>query len=121
MRFTLSFGLLVVAALVSLTWAQRRDAQSVPPLLLVCGDDGDIEALCSTRRPEDLELTPDGKYLPATQFLSQGRGSSVGGGMALFDLEFNSFRRKTHSKALHELKRHPKFQSQKPAVLKAAA
>jgi hypothetical protein len=57
-----------------------------------CGRHGDIEILCGTNSPEDLELTPDGKYLIATQFVNQGRGAP-GGGMALFDLV-----KKTYSK-----------------------
>jgi hypothetical protein len=51
-----------------------------------CGVHGDLEVLCGTRQPEDLELTLDGKYLTATQFLNAGRGAPTGGGMALFDL-----------------------------------
>ena len=97
MRFT--FGLLVVLALVSLTRAQQRGTQPVPPPLMACGARGDIEVLCGTRQPEDLELTPDGKYLIATQFLSQGRGSSVGGGMALFDLAKKTFSKMDHTSA----------------------
>jgi hypothetical protein len=58
---------------------------------MACGSHGDIEILCGTRQPEDLEAAPDGKYLIATQFLNQGRGSAAGGGMALFDLAKKTF------------------------------
>lgn len=51
-----------------------------------CGVHGDIEILCGTRSPEGRELTPDGKYLIATQFINQGPGGAGGGGMELFDL-----------------------------------
>ncbi|HEY7337621.1 MAG TPA: hypothetical protein VH639_22205 [Bryobacteraceae bacterium] len=36
-------------------------------------------------------LAPDGKYLFATQFVNQGRGGGVGGGMAIFDLAKKTF------------------------------
>jgi hypothetical protein len=48
------------------------------------GGHSDIEVLCGTRQPEDLEPTPDGELLIATQFVNAGRGRATGGGMALF-------------------------------------
>jgi hypothetical protein len=55
---------------------------------------GDIEILCGTRSPEDLELTPDGKFLIVSQFVNGGRGGGGGGaGLVLFDLA-----KKTYSK-----------------------
>ncbi|HEY7388854.1 MAG TPA: SMP-30/gluconolactonase/LRE family protein [Bryobacteraceae bacterium] len=92
MRSTISFASLLGLALVSLAAGQQRTAQAAPPLM-TCGAYGDIEVLCGTRQPEDLELAPDGKYLIATQFIGQGRGSSAGGGMALFDLAKKTFRK----------------------------
>ncbi len=56
-----------------------------------CGVHGDVEVLCGTRSPEDLELTPDGKYLIATQFVNMGRTGSAGAGMALYDLAKKTF------------------------------
>jgi len=83
------FGLWTALALAGIGGAQERAAPpaakaSAPPLM-ACGVHGDIEVLCGTRSPEDLEITPDGKYLIATQFVN-GRGGSLGLGMALFDL-----------------------------------
>ena len=66
---------------------------------MACGAHGVIEVLCGTRQPEDLELTPDGKYLIATQFANQGRIGSQGLGMALFDLEKKTFSRMTVANA----------------------
>jgi hypothetical protein len=58
---------------------------------MACGVHGDIEVLCGTRSPEDLEITPDGKYLIATQFVNQGRSGTPGAGMALFDIAKKTF------------------------------
>jgi hypothetical protein len=91
MRFTRSLGLLFGLAVTVAVAAQQRSAQAAPPPLLECGAHGDIEVLCGTRQPEDLEITPDGKYLIATQFINAGRGAQTGGGMALFDLSKKTF------------------------------
>jgi SMP-30/Gluconolactonase/LRE-like region len=91
MRLTMWCGLWIALALISAACAQQRGAQSPTPPLAACGAHGDIEIFCGTHQPEDLELAPDGKYLIATQFLNAGRGSSVGGGMALFDLTKKTF------------------------------
>jgi len=76
-----------VLALAGLAGAQQPALQP----LMACGAHGDIEVLCGTHQPEDLEITPDGKYLIATQFINAGRGSTAGGGMALFDLAAKTF------------------------------
>jgi hypothetical protein len=89
----MSIGLLM--ALTRPGSAQQRGARPALLPLMGCGVHGDVEVLCGTRQPENLELTPDGKYLIATQFLNAGRGAPTGGGMALFDL------------ALHLLGRFP--------------
>src|SRR5579871_6663472 len=86
MRLMLWIGILAVAA-----GAQQRGGQPAMLPLMSCGSHGEIEVLCGTRQPEDLELTPDGKYLIATQFLNTGRGGTGGGGMALFDLAKKTF------------------------------
>jgi hypothetical protein len=75
---------------VTLMLVGSGQAQPALPPLMDCGVHGDIEILCGTNSPEDLELTPDGKFLIATQFLNQGRGGP-GGGMALFDLTQKTF------------------------------
>lgn len=58
-----------------------------PVQLLECGVHDDLEVLCGTGGPEDLELTPDGEYLVVSQFSMGG----AGGGVALFNLADNSF------------------------------
>lgn len=65
----------------------QQPAQGPP--LVGCGVQGDIEILCGTHSPEDLELTPDGKYLIVAQFVN-GRGGT-GAGLALFDLAKKTF------------------------------
>ncbi len=66
-------------------------AQTAPqgPPLVGCGVHGDVEILCGTHSPEDLEQTPDGKYLIVSQFVN-GRGGT-GAGMALFDLSKKTY------------------------------
>jgi hypothetical protein len=86
------FGLLFAIALASGV-AQQPQSQSTPPLLMACGVHGDIEIYCGTRQPEDLELAPDGKFLIATQYLDEGRGSATGGYPVLFDLGKKTFSR----------------------------
>src|ERR1700733_1969559 len=66
---------------------------ATPPRQVGCGIHGDIEVFCGVRQPEDLERTPDGKFLIATQYLNQGRGGASGGGMILFDLGKKIFSR----------------------------
>ena len=91
MRFSPWFTFAIPFILAGAARAQSG-SPPVPPPLMDCGGHGEIEILCGTNSPEDLEVTPDGKYLIATQFLNQGRGGP-GGGMALFDVA-----KKTYSK-----------------------
>ena len=84
------FGVWFLISLASAA-AQQPQAQSKPPSLLGCGAHGDVEILCGTRQPEDLELAPDGKFLIATQFVNQGRSGASGGGLVLFDLAKKTF------------------------------
>jgi len=78
--------LLPLLIMAGLAQAQRPPAGPPP---VACGVHGDIEILCGTRSPEDLELTPDGKYLIVSQFVN-GRGGT-GAGLVLFDLARKSF------------------------------
>jgi hypothetical protein len=101
MYFTIRFGVLVGALFAALfttglvnAVAQQPQSQSAPRLL-GCGIHGEIEILCGTRQPEDLELAPDGKFLIATQFINQGRAGASGGGLILFDLAKKTFNRMT--------------------------
>jgi hypothetical protein len=61
-------------------------AQAPPPQkpLLACGAQGDVEILCGTRSPEDLEQTPDGKYLIVSEFVNARNGPATGA-LVLFD------------------------------------
>lgn len=66
-------------------------AQTPPPALMACGThEGNVEVLCGTQSPEDLEATPDGKFLITGEFVN-GRGGAHGDGMMLFDLEKKTF------------------------------
>ena len=91
MPFRTCFPLMAALAFASAAAAQDKGPQSTAPPLMACGVHGDIEVLCGTRSPEDLELTPDGKYLIATQFVNLGRTGSAGAGMALYDLAKKTF------------------------------
>jgi hypothetical protein len=92
MYFKTRIGVLFAIGFVSGV-AQQPQSQLKPPPLLGCGVHGDIEILCGTRQPEDLEPAPDGKFLIATQFINQGRSGASGGGMVLFDLAKKTFSR----------------------------
>jgi hypothetical protein len=78
-------------------YAQPKGGPPAPPLM-ECGAHGDIEILCGTRSPEDIELTPDGKYLIVSQMdrITRPNGKSAPGpaaGLVLFDIA-----KKTYSK-----------------------
>jgi len=92
MRFNTNTPLVlfVALALAGTSRAQQPPPPTGPPLA-TCGVHGDIEVLCGTHNPEDLEVTPDGKYLIATQFVNQGRSGTTGAGMALFDIAKKTF------------------------------
>ena len=75
--------------MIGAVWAQPGPQ----PPLVECGSiHGNAEILCGTRSPEDLELTPDGKYLVVSQFVNGPGGAGVAG-LVLFDLA-----KKTYSK-----------------------
>jgi SMP-30/gluconolaconase/LRE-like protein len=86
-------GLVLLAlawiAFAGLAQAQQR-GQQPPPALMECGTHGDLEIICGTRSPEDVELTPDNKYLIVSQFVN-GRGGGAGAGIALYDLTKKTF------------------------------
>jgi hypothetical protein len=62
-----------------------------PPQLLSCGAYDDIDVICGTQGPEDLELAPDGRYLIVSQFSIGGTGGGTSGGLALFDPDAGTF------------------------------
>lgn len=78
MRVATYLACLIALALGGTSRAQEVGAKAALPPLMECGVHGDIEILCGTRSPEDLELAPDGKYLFATQFVNRGRGRRNG-------------------------------------------
>ncbi len=68
---------------------QAKQGQPPAPPLMECGTHGDVEILCGTRSPEDLEVTPDGKFLIVSQFVNaggRGGGGNSGAGLGLFDM-----------------------------------
>src|SRR5580698_4208375 len=81
--------ILTSAILTGPAWAQRGPQpgakQAPAPPLMECGTHGDIDILCGTHSPEDLELTPDGKYLIVSRFVN-GRASGGTPGLELLDL-----------------------------------
>jgi hypothetical protein len=77
--------LLASILVTGIAWAQRGPQQAPQPALMECGTHGDIEILCGTHSPEDLELTPDGKYLIVSQFVN-GRPGGGMPGLVLLDL-----------------------------------
>jgi hypothetical protein len=85
-----------LAALPGVMRAQPNGPPTPPPParpLMECGAHGGVEILCGTRSPEDLELTPDGKYLIVPQFVNVRPGASTppGEGLTLFDLAAKSY------------------------------
>jgi len=74
-----TFGLLALNPVL----AQRGQ----PVELLSCGPHDDLEVICGTSGPEDLELTPDGRFLIVSQFAMGGTGA----GLTLFDPIDRSF------------------------------
>lgn len=58
-------GLMLLAAVT--TYAQRDGG---PPSLIACGSHPDMNVICGLRASEDLELTPDGRYLIVSQYTS---------------------------------------------------
>jgi len=69
---------------------QGKGKQAPQPPLMECGAHGDTEVLCGTRSPEDLEVTPDGKFLIVPQFVN-GRGGPGGIGLTLFDIAAKTY------------------------------
>ena len=70
--------LLAGIAVASSAHAQGKGGPPQPPLL-ECGVHGDIDVLCGTRSPEDLELTPDGKSILVSQFVGGPAGAGIAG------------------------------------------
>jgi sugar lactone lactonase YvrE len=90
---TALLAMLATGGFAGLAHAQGRGGPP-QPALMACGMHGDIDIICGTRSPEDLELTPDGKSLIVSQFVNGPAGAGVAG-LVLFDLAKNTFTRIT--------------------------
>ncbi len=86
-----AFVMMAVFMAASVALAQGKGGPPAPPLM-ECGVHGDIDILCGTRSPEDLELTPDGKSLIVSQFVGGPAGAGVAG-LMLFDPVKKTFTR----------------------------
>lgn len=80
-------------AVAGFALAQQRGQQPPQPPLMMCGVHGSEEIICGTRSPEDVESTPDRKYLIVSQFVNggSGAGAGAGAGLVLFDLANKTF------------------------------
>ena len=85
--------LILLLTFISSCTAQSRNPPSWIPKPSPCGLHGRIEALCGAHHPEDIEPTPDGKYLIVTAFLDEHPTGPIGGGIDLFDLRMKTFRK----------------------------
>jgi hypothetical protein len=83
MKPTLVLAIVIAASVSPMALAQAKGGPPLPPLM-ECGAHGDIDIICGTRSPEDLELTPDGKNLIVSQFVGGPAGAGVAG-FVLFD------------------------------------
>ena len=86
-------ALLAGGVLASLAHAQGRGGPP-QPALMECGGHGDVDIICGTRSPEDLELTPDGKNLVVSQFVNGPAGQGIAG-LMLFDPAKKTFSKLT--------------------------
>jgi len=86
--------MVVLLALAGVAGAQQGTAPALPPLMECGTHSGEMEILCGTRSPEDMEPTPDGKFLIVSQFVN-GRGGAGGAGIVLFDLAKKTFSKMT--------------------------
>src|SRR6185369_6282987 len=86
MRTSLWIGIAFAGAAFAQQGGQQKQKQPPAPPLVACdASQAGIEILCGTKSPEDLELTPDKKYLIVSQFVNP-RNGATGAGLVLFDL-----------------------------------
>jgi hypothetical protein len=84
-------GLLLLLAATSAAVANAQQVNSALPALVPCGTTQNrIEVICGTHSPEDLEPTPDGKYLIVAQ-LETADINGDGQGIQLFDIAARIF------------------------------
>ncbi|MFM2125973.1 MAG: hypothetical protein RL328_2424 [Acidobacteriota bacterium] len=92
----LSTRILWMALAMGTAFAQQKGPVMPPPD--ACGVHGDAEVICGTRSPEDMEVTPDGKFLIVPQFVTSPGGPGVTsglGGLYLFDPAAKKFSKLT--------------------------
>ena len=82
-------------------------SQQTPPALLSCGDHPGLQVVCGVEAPEDLEVTPDGRYLVVSQYASFRRPGARTP-LLLFDL-----RTRTHQPLA--VSRQIRFRARRPA------
>lgn len=83
-------------ALIGAAMAQGQQKGAPPSIPLECGVHGDAEVICGTQSPEDLEVTPDGKYLIVAQFVTGPGGPGIASGsngLFLFDPAQKTFQK----------------------------
>jgi len=77
-------------------FGQGKGPAPAPPL--ACGPQGDAEVICGTQSPEDIEATPDGKFMIVAQFVTGPGNGNVPPGrnaIVLFDPAKKSFTKMT--------------------------
>lgn len=72
--------------LLAIPFTMQAQPGANQPALLDCGQQGDVQIICGTRAPEDLEVTPDCRYLIVANF---GQGND--GPLDLFELTTRKF------------------------------
>jgi hypothetical protein len=94
MRHSLALAAVLTLGLATAQAQQAKQAKQPQPVLMECGAHGSIEILCGTRSPEDVEQTPDNKYLIVSQFVNN-RGAAPGGnsgaGLVLLDIAAKTY------------------------------
>jgi hypothetical protein len=90
---------LLICGTLGTVCAQPRGPQAPAPALMECGAHGDTDIICGTRSPEDLELTPDNKFLIVPRFVNTGaRGGGAPGVASGAWLELLDLAKKTYAK-----------------------
>jgi DNA-binding beta-propeller fold protein YncE len=79
-----------VSLTLAVLGAQSQQPEPKPPLAACGTTHGNVEVLCGAHSPEDLEPTPDGKYLIVAQF-EHANSSGEGQGIALFNIAAKTF------------------------------
>lgn len=78
-------SILLISGLLVAPASEAQPGTAGPPLL-DCGTQGEVEAICGTRAPEDFERTPDGRYLVVAKL-----GAVVDPSLDLYNLATGQF------------------------------